>query len=312
MAGAKLVVVAIPTYRRPRALRRCLEALAELRHAGPLRVIVAENDTAGREGLAVCEALVAAGYRWPLEVVLAEERGVACARNALVRAAIADPDVSHIAMIDDDEWPGPDWLTHLLAVQAREGSDVVGGPVRRSYEVPPAPHVLKAAEGAYGQLRTGRVDLVDATSNILFDAKVFRARTDPWFDPAYTLLGGEDRDFLIGLSLAGGVFAWSREAVVREDYPASRCSLGWMLRRAYRGGNTDMLINLKHRPPSFTMLREGAKIGGALGVSLLNVTLLVWKPERRVAGLLLLARVGGKLAGLAGLRYAEYRTIHGS
>ncbi|WP_062111251.1 glycosyltransferase family 2 protein [Aureimonas sp. AU40] len=311
MPGAELVVVAIPTCRRPRTLRRCLEALAEIDHAGPLRVIVAENDTVGREGLAVCEAMVAAGYRFPLQVVLAEERGVACARNALVRAAIADPEVSHIAMIDDDEWPGPDWLGHLLAVQRQEEADVVGGPVQRSYEVPPAPHVLKAAEGAYGALGTGRVDLVDATSNILFDAAVFRRRPDPWFDPAYTLLGGEDRDFLIGLALAGGVFAWSREAVVREDYPASRCSLGWMVRRAYRGGNTDMLINLKHRPPSFTLLREGSKIGGALGVSLLNMTLLAWKPERRVAGLLLLARVGGKLAGLAGLRYQEYRTIHG-
>lgn len=311
MAGQDNLVVAIPTCRRPRALRRCLEAVARLDHAGPLRVIVAENDMERREGEAVCAALVAEGYRWPLQLVPAQERGVAAARNVLVRAALEDPAVSHIAMIDDDEWPQPDWLTQLLAVQRREGADVVGGPVDRSYERPPAAHVLRASEGAYGALRTGRVDLVDATSNILFDAALFRARSEPWFDPAYSLLGGEDRDFLIGLQLAGARFAWSREAAVREDYPASRCTLGWMLRRAYRSGNTDILINLKHRPPSFTPLRETSKIAGALGVGLVSATLLAWKPQRRVAGLLLLARAGGKLAGLMGLRYQEYRTIHG-
>ena len=307
-----LVVIAVPTYRRPNGLRQCLSAIAALNTDAAIEVVVAENDVERREGERVCQEFLASGYRFPLRVVPVAERGVVAVRNTLAREAIRDPAVGWIAMIDDDEWPTPGWIDEMLRVAHAYGADVVGGPVDRSYEIPQPPHVVAASEGAYASWQTGPVDLVDATSNILFRAGVFRELPEPWFDSAYALLGGEDRDFLIGLEMAGRRFAWAREAVVREVYPASRCTLRWMVKRAYRGGNTDMLINLKRRPPGFSFARESAKILGATGVSLANLTLFGWKAERRVAGMLLLARVSGKLSGLLGIRYQEYRTVHGS
>ena len=157
----------------------------------------------------------------------------------------------------------------------------------------------------------GPIGLIDATSNILFRAELFRSRAAPWFDPSYALMGGEDKDILTSFKLEGRTFAWASRATVTEEMPASRCSQSWMLKRAYWVGNTDTLINLKHRPPGFTFLSEAAKIAGGLSVAAFNIILFAWHPPRRFEGLRLGARVMGKIVALSGGRHEEYRIVHG-
>src|SRR5581483_10580852 len=111
------IAVAIPTFRRPRSLRRLLDAVAAIETRADVHVIVADNDAGGREGLAVCERLREQGYRWPLTAFAVPERGIAQVRNALVQAALADSGSEFIAMIDDDEWPEPQWLDAFIATQ---------------------------------------------------------------------------------------------------------------------------------------------------------------------------------------------------
>ena len=82
-----------------------------------MTVLVADNDAEGREGLAVCQRL-RGSYRWPLHPSLAPQRGIAHVRNALVETALARPAMQFLAMLDDDEWPEPQWLDALLKEQS--------------------------------------------------------------------------------------------------------------------------------------------------------------------------------------------------
>lgn len=302
-------VVAIPTFRRPDSLGRLLRAIARL--ATPVHVIVADNDPDRGDGIALVASLRDGGFPHTIEAIAVPDRGIAQVRNALVKQAIARPETAFIAMIDDDEWPSPDWLEGLLRVRAELGAHVVGGPVIRRFEHP-VPHYLTEANNyGVGRYLSGPIELVDATSNVLFDASVFRETDGPWFDPAFALTGGEDKDFMLSLKLKGKVFAWADEAAIEEELPVSRCTEAWALKRAFSTGNSDMLINLKRRPPGFGPVSETVKVLGALGVAALNLSIFVANPAKRFEGKRLAARVGGKIAALMGHRHMEYRTIHG-
>ena len=111
------VIVAIPTFRRPKNLARLLEALAALDSGAEIAVLVADNDAEAREGFELC-ARLAPSYRWPLKAVIAPERGIAQVRNLLVTEALKDEKASFIAMIDDDEWPDPQWITQFAGIFA--------------------------------------------------------------------------------------------------------------------------------------------------------------------------------------------------
>ncbi|HEY0104609.1 MAG TPA: glycosyltransferase, partial [Rhizomicrobium sp.] len=128
------VTVAIPTFRRPRLLAKLLDALARLDTAASVSILVADNDAQGHAGFDLCEAIRARGYRWPLRALIVAERGIAQARNALTAAALDDPKMQFLAMIDDDEWPCAGWLDALLRQQAASDADAVQGSVL--FEVP--------------------------------------------------------------------------------------------------------------------------------------------------------------------------------
>lgn len=302
-------VVCIATYRRPAGLSRCLENIARMHTDRLLRVIVADNDADEAAGIAICGAAEAAGYPYPITSVRVAERGISQARNALVAEAIQDPRIRFIAMIDDDEWPEGRWLMSLLDVQQSSGADVVGGPVSRVFAKAVPNYLATANLADFASMKSGPVDIVDGTCNVLISADLFRSGKSPWFDPAFGLLGGEDTDFFLGLKLHGARFAWAPGAVVFEEMPGSRSSVAWMLQRAYRFGNTYMLVSLKHRPPGFGFGSEVLKIAGTLAFAAGTFGLFFWHPARRFEAARLVARVLGKLAALLGHRHAEYSAI---
>src|SRR6185437_812253 len=137
-AAMTSVVIAVPSFRRPQGLTRLLSALAELKTDARVSVLVADNDVEDREASAVCLDLRESGYRWPLDCILAKERGIAQARNALVEHVLVQSDSQFIAMLDDDEWPDPGWLDAFLSVQRVTGADALHGAVLREFESAPS------------------------------------------------------------------------------------------------------------------------------------------------------------------------------
>lgn len=305
------IAVAIPTYRRPRSLARLLKALEKVNLEDELTVIVADNDAFGQQGYELCLDLAARGYRWPLQPVLALERGIAQARNVLVAAALKDPEIRYVAMIDDDEWPSPQWLEELLRARRDTGADAVGGSIL--FEHGSSPRVWSMGFDGVSSIRkpTGPIDMLEGAGNILVTRRCLERLDGQWFDPAFALSGGEDRDFFERIKETGGSFAWTDEGVTYTLVPPQRNSLGWTLQRAYGIGNADMRVFLKHHQRTGARIWECLKVAGTLLLSPLLFVMLVAVPNRAADVLRRLWRNAGKLSALLGRHYQGYAVTHG-
>src|SRR5581483_12021797 len=111
--------VIVPTYRRPQALRRCVEAIAGQAYpATRLELVVADDG----EDDGLPDLLAPFRGRVELTLVRSGRRGPAAARNAA--AAVAGGEL--LAFTDDDCEPDPGWLAALAS--PRDGAPVaVGG-----------------------------------------------------------------------------------------------------------------------------------------------------------------------------------------
>ena len=294
------VILCVPTYKRPVMLRRLLDAVAALQTDADLRVLVADNDAENHAGFDLCNAMK--GYRWPLTAVIAQRRGIAQVRNTLIEHALKT-DAAFIAMIDDDEWPAADWLDHFLSSAHQTKADVLQGSILFG--------IGTGLEG-HGDIRhaSGPVAMLQGAGNLLIRRAVLEEMPAPWFDPAFALSGGEDREFFVRLGRAGKRFAWSDEARAHGDIPDTKDNLGWLLRRAYSVGNSDMRVLLKHGFEKGGMPAELVKILGALVLSPLAALMLAASPRRAVP-LQKLFRAVGKFTALLGARYNEYAVVHG-
>jgi hypothetical protein len=196
-------------------------------------------------------------------------------------------------------------------MQQATGADALHGAILREFEVVPR----NWAEACHGiaPLRgfSGPISMIEGSGNVLIARSCFAELTRPYFDPAFALTGGEDRDFFTRLNRAGKRFAWADDAVCYAFVPASRANLRWILQRAYRIGNSDMRVFLKYAPDFADRAKETAKIAGAiLSFPLLAVAAFP-SAETRLRPLCRLFRAFGKTAAVLGRHYNEYAVVHG-
>ncbi len=300
-------LIAIPTFRRPAMLRHLLDALAREPTHGDVRILVADNDAGAQAGYALVQAMIAAGYPLPLEAMLVPEPGLCSVRNAIVAAALADPDITHLAMIDDDEWPQPGWLASLLDVQRRTGADAVAGPVD--------PHFTAASPRWAGQALVfrpevrpeGETAMLWASNNLLLTRAALERLPRPWFDPQFNRSGGEDLDFLTRLQRQGARFAWAPAARVSEWVPPERVALRWIWRRMWRIGVTETMA--RHKWASGAAARAWL-VMRSLGIALLRTVMLtglLLPGINRVDLIGQWVKAGGRLHALAGGRDSLYQ-----
>jgi hypothetical protein len=153
--------------------------------------------------------------------------------------------------------------------------------------------------------------MLQGAGNLLIRRQVLEQMQAPWFDPDFSLSGGEDQEFFVRLMRAGKIFAWSDEAVAYGEIPDSRANLGWLLKRAYSVGNSDMRVLIKHEPGAGTILRELIKIGAAFLLAPPAAIVLALAPDRRAVPLQKFCRATGKLTAMFGARYNAYCVVHG-
>jgi GT2 family glycosyltransferase len=285
-----------------------LLAIEKLETRARVRILIAENDAEGREGFCVVQRLVASGFRWPAASLVVDERGIAQARNALVERALSEG-FDYLAMIDDDEWPETGWLDAFLRIAQNTGADALHGAVVPQFEIAPG----RWANRCYGfaPLRgvSGTITMIHGSANVLLRRAAFDRLSPPWFDPRFALSGGEDKDFFTRLNAAGARFAWADDAVVHAEMPAARNNARWAVQRAFRVGNSDMRVFLKHTHQFREKLLESTKIAAALALSAL---LAAPVPEWRILPVCKFARAAGKLSAALGFRYDEYAVTHGA
>jgi len=303
------ITVAVATYRRPddlvAVLPMLLEHAREVAAGGRVvEVLVVDNDPDGG-GRAVADSFVRDGVRYVLET----EPGIASARNRALDEAVAS-DV--LVFIDDDERPHEGWLVRLLDTWQSSGADAVAGAVVSAFEGELDAWVESGDFFRRRRLRTGSEITVAATNNLLLDLRVVR-RLGLRFDVAFGLTGGSDTLFTRQLTARGGRMVWCDEAVVTDWVPASRMTRDWVLRRAFRSGNSASRVDLtladsraSRARVRLDALRRGTpRLAGGAGQWAIGR--LVRSDRLASRGLRTAARGAGMLAGAFGLAYAEYR-----
>jgi glycosyltransferase involved in cell wall biosynthesis len=305
------IVLGIPSFRRPESLERLLNAIAALRTDANLTVLVVDNDAEKREAVSTCIRMRTQGYRWPLDAIVEERRGIANVRNAIVAHILEKHPCDFIAMVDDDEEPDAGWLAEMLRVQAETGADALNGQTKRVFERDPGAWAIHCDGVSDTFAPTGPIAVIEGTGNLLARRSLFEKMPAPWFDPAFGFTGGEDKDFFVRAKAMGARFAWANDAIVYDHVPPSRANLKWALRRAYSAGNSDMRVFLKHVPSFNARANEAARILAALLLNPILFVILAFNPNRRVRPLRKLCRAFGKIAAIAGRRYEEYSVIHG-
>jgi succinoglycan biosynthesis protein ExoM len=234
------VVVAVLTYGRAATLNRLLVEFAGLLPPRATRVtlLVIDNHEKGcAQALFDTHASLLVDARYVQE----KRRGIPVARNRAVSEAIA-MGADALCFIDDDEFPNPDWLHHLVGCWKSSRAHLVGGPVRVAAPEPfigPWCRFLTkslAARAERKNLATARAAargrrFTVVTNNWLCDVH-WLVRTGVRFDDQLLYTGGSDTVFHRAAKAAGAVTAWCPEAVVYEIVPAERLTLAYQFHRA--------------------------------------------------------------------------------
>ena len=297
-------MILIPTHRRPDGLDKALSRIGQLQTTAEVAVLVADNDPARQEGVDVVRRFAAAGYRFPIRSIVVPERGVAHVRNALIASALDDAETGFLALLDDDEWPEPEWLEKLLDMQRRTGAEAVGGAMSPVFQIAPPPWAEQLA--LYRQQQDdGLTDMLWGTCNVLLTRGCLERLSPPWFDLQFGLTGGEDVEFFTRLKAMVRHFrVGQRGAGLRRR--AAMSDARWIARRSFRIGNTNALTQLRWRYNRLGRLAIFVKSMGRL-LTAAAAALPNGKSEGRpVEALCLSCRSFGEVAALLGVRYREY------
>jgi succinoglycan biosynthesis protein ExoM len=295
------IAVGMCTYKRLASLQRTLQHTAEaIAHLGqPVQVIVVDND--GQDP-AVGAAVLASAEKFGLKIhyVVEPAPGISAARNAIFAKA-EELGVRFLAMIDDDEWPLPEWLVELLRTQATTGAVVVGGPVRPIFPDWASPLRRYARYWSVEPQFLDNKPFVFCSCNFMIDLQAIANEPRPLFDEVYGLSGGGDTAFFRKLFLNGCPMAWSESALLEEEVPDSRASFAWMRKRRFRVGNH--MARLEISEDNWKAWRR------TLGLTA-RLTIYPWlrrEPESPFVGWLLeFEKVRGRYASHIGSTFVEY------
>ncbi|MFZ0739695.1 MAG: glycosyltransferase [Candidatus Acidiferrales bacterium] len=296
------VAICIPTFKRTKLLRELLRGISELTFQKvpepELQVIVVDNDGSGTAA-SVCSST---SIRWPAKYFIEPRRGISQTRNRAIREA---GEADFIAFIDDDEVPAPAWLDELLWTQKQSNADAVAGPVAPSFTGEVSEWVKGGKLFERPQHVSGECLEFCATGNVLIRRTVFDRV--PAFDERFALTGGEDTHFFLRVRRAGFKIVWSADSLAYERISANRANLGWLLRRAYRGGNSWVLVESTLDKRVTTRLVRVAKAFGRIILGCLRAPVSLFQGKAAVTRALQSICLGaGMLAGLADWDYQEY------
>ena len=306
-----IIDLCICTVDRGSFLGECLGAVAAMErekladHEVRLVICVNGGDASAVDGV----RSMAAATGLAATVVHEPRRGIPFARNRAVRTAIAQG-AEAVAFIDDDDIPDPPWLGELVEVAERTGADLVLGPWRppsgldlppvlagvRFFKQPDATAInrygLPAWGGTYNVLiRTSLIERLRDTAGDLFDA-------------AFASTGGSDTDLFVRAARAGAlVQAAPRSTVVRRWEP-NRISVAGVMRRAFRLGVTQSMIDARYRDTRKNRKRLRRRLGHVAGA----VAGLCGVRSKAALGaqLVRIAELSGEIHGALGGRARYY------
>jgi glycosyltransferase involved in cell wall biosynthesis len=118
--------ICVLTYKRPEALKACLNSIIAARLPNDCVLIIIDNADS-KDGEAVYEAFDFKNLN--AHYVHEPEKGVVHARNRAMDEAFITHKCDWLCFIDDDETVNKNWLSALLDCQSRTRADAVMGNV---------------------------------------------------------------------------------------------------------------------------------------------------------------------------------------
>ena len=305
--SASSVCLCVPTFRRPAGLRKLLAHIERLDYPGALSVIVVDNDAQTGVGAAIA-AEAAPGFRFPLTSYVEPRRGQTYAYDrAFVLACRSTPAPDFVAVLDDDEFPDPNWLTEMMRVALHYDVEIVGGPV---FPVFDNPNHWLAKSGLYAPHRysTGPVSMIYGAGSMLIRRTTLEHYLDEPFLHDFAFTGGSDEEFFYRCRREGRTFAWADEALVFETTPRSRTTVGYLLRRMFRKGTGATRVERKYAASPVGAMRRWCKGLGLIGSGALSLPIAAFFGRPAIMrSLILTARGSGRIAAEFGIFYEEYR-----
>ncbi|WP_445428846.1 glycosyltransferase family 2 protein [Alishewanella sp. HL-SH05] len=304
------LLVAIITCRRPQGLTRLVNALLKQRLSHSTAEILVVDNACQTE---IASLINKISEEAPFKIHYQQEAepGIVAARNNCTRWFLTG-DYDALIFIDDDEWPAAeDWLEKLVEAQLKYQCDIVTSNV---ISVGESGTPNWATQLLYGEnhLIEGQQVKIFYTNNLLLSRTVLE-KFQPTFDSRFAMTGASDYHFALRCTQAG-YKAYFTEAPVIEEFPKSRATLSWFLRRGFRSG---IGYSRSHRFEESTIIALGrcllmflVRLGFGFIKCLqgaLTLNKKVW-----IEGLFRFASAGGTIAGLFGIKHNEYKKIHGA
>ena len=224
--------IEIITCRRPIWLKRLLESLIKQTVDSNTQLNILVVDNASEQAALDVVNDVAAISPFNITYACEETPDIVAARNKCVTKFL-QTDAQYLFFIDD-EWPAEDtWAQHLLDKQKTYHADVVTSHILSIGE-PSTPSW--AVELIYGKNPLKEGDTVDKfyTNNLLICRHVLEKIT-PAFDKRFAMTGASEYHFALKCTKAG-FKAFYTDAPVIEEFPKSRATVKWFLRRGFRSG----------------------------------------------------------------------------
>ena len=246
----RVCLAVLTTGARSETLKTCVKAIDRLKPVAgvSLALVIVHNGVREPD---VTVRNVAATLRTPTTVIAEARRGIPFGRNRALDHAAAHG-FDHLAFIDDDAAPDPDWLLEIVAALRESGADAVAGPQLPVFSEDAPPWLSRARiYQARREPPRARVDWA-ASNNVIFATR-FVTSHGLRFNEAFTS-GGSDKEFFLRFHARGGVIVWASEAIVREPVTPERLSIRWTVMRAWRLGTTGYAIVRGSRSPERAVL----------------------------------------------------------
>ena len=309
-SSKKKATIAIITCRRPKWLQRLLEALIKQKVDSGTELDIIVVDNAGEEAVEEVVSQVIADSPFQINYFHEAQPGIVFARNRCVTEFLKT-DSQNLFFIDDDEWPEADsWAQNLLNKQKEYQVDIITSHVISVGEESTPQWAIQLINGK-NQFKEADLAPVFYTNNLLISRKTLETVT-PAFDKRFAMTGASDYHFALKCKKAGFVSRYT-VAPVLEEFPKSRATVKWFLKRGFRSGIGFTRSHLFEESISKAIFRclimSGVRLLRGLGYFLLGVVTL--NKTTVVDGLFRICSSVGTIAGFFGIKHNEYDTIHG-
>ena len=303
--------IAIITCRRPIWLKRLLESLIKqnVDLNTSLSILVVDN-ACEQTTHDVVDTISSSS---PYKITYSNEKtpGIVAARNKCVTEFLKT-DSQYLFFIDDDEWPANDnWAQTLLHKQQEYDADIVTS------------HILSvgeqgtpewAVELIYGKNTLKEGDVINKfyTNNLLITRHVLE-NIAPAFDARFAMTGASDYHFALKCTKFGYKCFYT-DAPVVEEFPKSRATVKWFLKRGFRSGigftRSHMFEDALFSAIFYCSFMAGVRFIRGLGYCILGAITL--NKMTFVNGIFRFCSAAGSIAGFFGIKHEEYKTIHGN